>query len=210
MKHLKTFESMVNSEEKKRIIDSMIGQLKGNYEEGQQRTRGVFKPAIEFGEFSESLNRAVGYLKKNNIDPKTISKHFDTILGDIRLILNATGVGEQVTKLRKQIIQNFDLLIQDLRKYQKGIESTTDKKIEEKPKEENPSVGSNKSKQMSKKYPNITIDDSKEISDELDRLCNKYPENKQLKELQNSWYGGDNKESDYDFWDDKMREIFKK
>ena len=67
-----------------------------------------------------------------------------------------------------------------------------------------------KIKEMSKKYPNISTVDAKEISNELDRMCNKYPENKQLQELQNSWYEGDNKSSNYDFWDDKIREIFQK
>ena len=62
----------------------------------------------------------------------------------------------------------------------KEIVSNNKKKIEEKPKEEKPSVDSNKSEKMSKKYPNITKEDAKEISSELDRLCGKYPENKQF------------------------------
>ena len=148
-------------------------------------------------------------LNKNNIEPKTISKHFETILQDTNHILNVTGVGDQLTNLKRKIDQNFNLLIQDLIKYLKEIGTTTDKKIEEKPKQENPSVDSNKPK-MSKRHPNMTIDDTKEISNKLEELCNKYPENKQLKELKNSWYEGDNKEGDYDFWYDKMSEIFKK
>jgi hypothetical protein len=203
MKYIKTFESMVNTEETKRTIDSMIRQLKGKYEEGKQMTRGRVEPALEFGQFSESLNRAIGYLKKNNIEPKTISKHFDSISKDINIILNADY--DRAIPLRKQINQNFNLLIQDLIKYLKEVGTTTD----EKPKEEKQSL-SNNSKEMSKLRPNMTISDTKEISNELDRLCDKYPENKQLKELQNSWYKGEDKQRDYDFWDDKIREIFKK
>ncbi len=157
---------------------------------------GAYKVA---GKYIELFNEIGSYLKKNNLLTDEHDKKLKELLSMSNKLNSIKAVDSEFINLTKKLGSESEQLKNNL----SGIKS--DVKVGD-----NSSVGSDKSKEMSKKYPNNTKEDAKEISSELDRLCGKYPENKQLQDLQNSWFEGDNKESDYDFWDDKMREIFKK
>jgi len=154
--------------------------------------------------FQEEINKYIElfyeigkYLHKNNLLSKYDGK-LKELQGLANQLRSHNKSDDKSNLLLKQIISKKDQLKSEILskpgQEQKSSQQTT------------VSPG----KEMSPKYPNMTRGEDKEIHSELRKLCLKYPENKQLQELQNSWYKEDNKSSDYDFWDDKMTEIFKK
>jgi hypothetical protein len=188
MKHLKLFEEfpyliMENLEEFNKIsthFEQEINHLhKGNRFKDESNTYGAY------------FNEIGKYLQKNNL-----LQRFDTKLKELIVLSNKlkslNKVDEQFNSILKQILLKKEELKKEIlsNNNSNNITNSTD------------------NKEMSKKYPKITISDVKIIKNEFDRLLNKYNDNQLLNDLYNKWLSGENKDGDYDFWENEMIKIF--
>lgn len=177
-----------------------FNKIISNFEESIDSLHKFGRFKEESNKYFELFNEIGKYLQKNNLLSKYDSKLKD-LLGLSNKLKSFNKVDDQFNSLLKQIIVKKNQLKSEILGQNQEVS-------QEKSKEVKP-IGQEKD-EMSKKRPNMTRRDVKEIDSSLNHLMDKHSDNKVLSDLYNKWMNGDDKDKDIDFWDDKIREIFKK
>lgn len=191
MKYICKYHAFINESA------SDFNKIMVHFEESIDNLHKNRKFKEESNKYFELFNEIGKYLQKNNLLSKYDAKLKD-LLGLSNKLKSFNKVDDQFNSLLNQIMLKKNQLKSEILGQDKEASQ-----------EEAKPIGQEKD-EMSKKRPNMTRIDVKEIDSSLINLHSKHRDNKALSDLYDKWMNGDDKDKDIDFWEDKIREIFKK
>lgn len=181
-----------------------FNKIISNFEESIDSLHKFGKFKEESNKYFELFNEIGKYLQKNNLLSKYDSKLKD-LLGLSNKLKSFNKVDDQFNSLLKQIILKKNQLKseilgqnQEFSQEKSKVKPSVQEKDEKHPLDN-----------MSKKRPNMTQREVKEIESSFNHLMDRNKDNKILSDLYNKWMNGDDRDKDIDFWEAEISKIFK-